>query len=187
MHKGTLGRTGHKRLWSAKDPVLSTRGLMYDVTWPIDTLYLIIRFVITVRSNVHMKSFSLKVPDFHEILCWVRKSVYEFQLCGTLLAAQLVEALRYKSEDLGFDSRWRDRNFSLVYSFRPHYGPGVDSASNKKWVPGVFPGVKSGQCVRLTTLPPSCAVVMKSGNLNFLEPSGHLGPVMGLIHLYLRA
>ena len=29
----------------------------------------------------------------------------------------------------------------------------------------------SGRCVRLTTLPPSCAVVMKSGNLNFLEPS----------------
>jgi hypothetical protein len=28
------------------------------------------------------------------------------------------------------------------------------------------------RCVRLTTLPPSCAVVMKSGNLNFLEPSG---------------
>jgi len=25
--------------------------------------------------------------------------------------------------------------------------------------------------VRLTTLPPSCAVVMKSRNLNFLEPS----------------
>jgi hypothetical protein len=30
---------------------------------------------------------------------------------------------------------------------------------------------KGGRCVRLTTLPPSCAVVMKSGNLNFLEPS----------------
>ena len=28
------------------------------------------------------------------------------------------------------------------------------------------------RCVRLTTLPPSCAVVMKSGSLNFLEPSG---------------
>jgi hypothetical protein len=26
--------------------------------------------------------------------------------------------------------------------------------------------------VRLTTLPPYCAVVKKSGNLNFLEPSG---------------
>ena len=33
-------------------------------------------------------------------------------------------------------------------------------------------GGKGGRCVRLTTLPPSCAVVMKSGNLNFLEPSG---------------
>ena len=28
--------------------------------------------------------------------------------------------------------------------------------------------------VRLTTLPPSCAVVVKSGNLNFLEPTGPL-------------
>jgi hypothetical protein len=41
-------------------------------------------------------------------------------------------------------------------------------------VPGVFPEGKGGRCVRLTTLPPSCAVVMKSVNLNFLEPSGTL-------------
>jgi len=33
--------------------------------------------------------------------------------------AQLVEALRYKPEGRGFDSRWC------------HYGPGVDSASNR--------------------------------------------------------
>jgi hypothetical protein len=33
---------------------------------------------------------------------------------------------------------------------------------------------KGGRCVRLTILPPSCAVVMKSGNLNFLESSGPL-------------
>jgi len=42
----------------------------------------------------------------------------------------------------------------------------------QKWVPGAFPRGKGGRCVRLTTLPPSCAAVMKTGNLNFLEPSG---------------
>ena len=35
-------------------------------------------------------------------------------------------------------------------------------------------GLKAAVSLRLTTLPPSCAVVMKSGNLNFLEPSGPL-------------
>ena len=44
----------------------------------------------------------------------------------------------------------------------------------QKWVPGAFPGGKGGRCVRLTTLPQSCAVVMKSGNLKLLEPSGPL-------------
>ena len=33
---------------------------------------------------------------------------------------------------------------------------------------------KGGRCVRLTNLRSSCAVVMKPGNLNFLEPSGPL-------------
>ena len=37
--------------------------------------------------------------------------------------------------------------------------------------------VKGGRSVRLTTLPTSCAFVMKSENLNYLEPSGPLrGP-----------
>ena len=40
--------------------------------------------------------------------------------------------------------------------------------------PGAFPGVKGGRCGRLTTLPLFCAVVMKYGNLNFLESSGPL-------------
>jgi len=44
----------------------------------------------------------------------------------------------------------------------------------QKLVPGVFPGGKGGRWVRLTTLPPSRAVIMKYGNLNFLEPSGPL-------------
>ena len=57
--------------------------------------------------------------------------------------------------------------FIDIKSFRSNYGPGVDSASNRN-----TPGGNGGRCVRLTTLPPSCAVVTKSGNRNFLEPSG---------------
>ena len=38
------------------------------------------------------------------------------------------KVLRYKSEGRWFDCHW---NFSLTYSFRSHYGPGVDSASNR--------------------------------------------------------
>ena len=47
---------------------------------------------------------------------------------------------------------------------------------------------KGGLRVRLTTLPPSCATAMKSGNLNFLEPSGPLQACNGttLIFFFLR-
>jgi hypothetical protein len=71
-------------------------------------------------------------------------------------------------------------------SFRSHYGPGVDSASNRNEFQVYFLRVKGGRCVRLTTLPPSWFVVMKSGNLNFLEPSGPLqacnGTALPLLH-----
>ena len=62
--------------------------------------------------------------------------------------------------------------FIDIKSFRSHYDPGVDSASNRNEYQEYFMGGKDGRCVRLTILPPSCAVVTKSGNLNFLEPSG---------------
>ena len=56
--------------------------------------------------------------------------------------AQLVEALHYRPEGLGFDSRWCHWNFSLT-SYRPHYGPGVDSASNRNEYQEYFLGVKA--------------------------------------------
>jgi len=44
--------------------------------------------------------------------------------------AKLLEALRYKPEGRGFDALLRHLSFSLTKTFRPQYGPGVDSASN---------------------------------------------------------
>jgi len=70
--------------------------------------------------------------------------------------AQLVEALRYKPEVYGFDTSWCRWNFSLTYSFRPHYGSGFKSASNIQEYQEEFLAGKDGLCIGLTTLPPSC-------------------------------
>ena len=91
--------------------------------------------------------------------------------------AQLLEALRYKPEGCGFDSRWCHWNFSLTQSFRPHYGPGVDSASNRNEYQEYFLGGKDDQCVGLTILPPSCADCLEIWEL---QPPGTLGACPGL-------
>jgi hypothetical protein len=59
------------------------------------------------------------------------------------VVAQLVEALCYKSEGFRFDSRLCHYNFSLTYSFREHYGLGVDSASNRNEYQEYILGVKA--------------------------------------------
>ena len=82
--------------------------------------------------------------------------------------SSLVKALCYKSGGRWYDARLCHWNFSVTKFFRSHYGPGVDPVSNRNGVPGVFPWGRGGRNVRLRNLPPSCAVVMRSVNLNFL-------------------
>jgi hypothetical protein len=53
------------------------------------------------------------------------------------------EALRYKPEGRGFDSRWCHWIFSLTQSFRSHYGPGVNSTSSRNEHHEYFLGVKA--------------------------------------------
>jgi hypothetical protein len=48
-----------------------------------------------------------------------------------------------------------------IFLFRPHYGTGVDSASNKNEYLGYFLGGKGGWCVRLTNLLASCVDCLK--------------------------
>ena len=56
---------------------------------------------------------------------------------------QLLQTLRYNPEGRGFDFECCYRNFSLTQSCWPHYGPGVDSASNRKEYKQYFLGVKA--------------------------------------------
>jgi hypothetical protein len=76
----------------------------------------------------------------------------------------LVEALHYKPEAYRFSFQWCYWNFPLT-AFRLHYGPAVDTASNRNKHQKYFLRSKSGQCIGPTTSPPSSAV-KESGSIN---------------------
>jgi len=90
---------------------------------------------------------------------------------------QFVKAPRYKLEGRGFISRWCHWNFSLTHSFRPHYGPGVATASNRNEYQEYFVGGKGGRYVGLTNLPHSCADCLEIWET---QPPGTLRACPGL-------
>ena len=98
----------------------------------------------------------------------------------------MVEALRHKPKDRGFDSRWCHGNFSLTLSFRLCYDHKVDSASNRNEYQEYFLGGKSGRCVGLTISPPLCANCLEIWSLNRLEPSGRVQACNCFFFFYYR-
>jgi hypothetical protein len=90
-----------------------------------------------------------------------------------------IKALIYKPKGRGIDSRWCHWIFSLT-SFRPHYGPGVDSHSNRNEYQKYFLGVKAAGALGSQPCHLHVPTVLKSGNLNLLKPSGPVKTCNGI-------
>jgi hypothetical protein len=135
-------------------------------------------FTKIVKNSTHLLHKSLT------FLSTIRTSFIFFERGYAEL--HLVEALRYKPEGRGFDSRWRLKIF-LNLTFRPHYDRVVDTASNRNEHQRFFLRRKDGRCVGLTILPPS-----RADSLNILEtstfwsPRGLSRPVQGYLYLVFK-
>ena len=75
--------------------------------------------------------------------------------------------------------------FIDIKSFGSHYGPEVDSASNRNEYQEYFLGGKGGRYVRLTTYHHHVPLSRNLGALTSWNPLGLSRPVMGLLYLYL--
>ena len=95
--------------------------------------------------------------------------------------AQLVGGLSYEPEGNGFDSRWCHLNFSLTLSFRPHYGPGVESASNRHEYQEYFLGGRAACAQGWQPYHLHVPIVLEYGSLNHLEPSVPVQACNGIV------
>jgi hypothetical protein len=77
------------------------------------------------------------------------------------------------SEVIGF--------FQLTESFQLHYGPGVDSASNEKWVKGISLVGKGQPACKADYLTTICEpIVLENVGASISQPCGPPWPVTGI-------
>ena len=77
--------------------------------------------------NFNSKSKNLKIRKIY----WPPFLIWNIICDMGARGGVVVKALSYKPAGRGFDFRWCHWNFSLTYSFRSHYGPRIDSVSNR--------------------------------------------------------
>jgi hypothetical protein len=83
---------------------------------------------------------------------------------GVAAVAQLVEALRYKPEGRGFDSRWWHNPFGHTMALGSTQPLTEMSTRNISW------GIDAAGAYGWQSYHLHVPIVLKSGNLNLLEP-----------------
>ena len=84
---------------------------------------------------------------------------------------------------------WNNQQMQLyavnfIFIFRSHYGPGVDSASNRNEYQENFLGVNAAGAYGWQTFHLPVPLSWNLGTLTSWNPLGHSRPVTGLIYLY---
>jgi len=122
---------------------VTTRSLMYDAKWRLSSLFedsktkarhtgIIYSFTVGSKENLNLNI---------EVL-WSWFYALHYKMKGDRFGT-VVKVLCYNSEGRWFDCRCCHRKFSLTYSSRSHYDPGVDRASNRNEYQEHFLGVKA--------------------------------------------
>jgi hypothetical protein len=94
--------------WSHDGQQIAEIGYQLITTWLFVTMYCALFLYRIIQLNVTKLTYcemSLH-ENFYFITCGLQQQEYA--------VAQLVEALRYKPEGRGFDSRWSHWNFSVT-------------------------------------------------------------------------
>jgi hypothetical protein len=119
------------------------------ITWILQNLHIIVTFIL---QRVRFKASDYKFKSIQ----YQKAKIFRYDhhsMCGKDSSVGI--ATGYGLDDLGIESRW-GRDFSHLS--RPTLGP---TQPPVQWVPGFFPGVKSGRGVTLTSNPLLVPLVMK--------------------------
>ena len=130
----------HKCLTSATPWLTPIRSvpLSHTYPWPSLGVFVLHGLLYEVRHNVVLTELQNQC-----IMCIYRQNTTILLVKEAIQHIRHNYMLRYKSEVRWVDRSWYRCNFSLTKTFLSHYGPGVDSASNRNEYQEHFLGVKT--------------------------------------------